>query len=207
MYNSQIHNRQNIRIKGYDYSQPGRYFITLNVRNSADLLGEISNGKMILNQTGMIAEKCWLAIPEHYPDAILHEYVIMPDHLHGIIELKRKSDKEIISMNSINVVVQNFEPRQKNKKTEQNDQNQSSEKNGVTNQQLLQQRRKNEYQKIIPRSIGCIIRGYKTGVTKLLNESIWQRNYYEHIIRSEASYKRIAQYIINNPANWKDSKF
>jgi REP element-mobilizing transposase RayT len=166
-YNSHIHNRQSIRIKGYDYSQAGKYFITLNVRNSEDLLGEIINGKVILNQTGMIAEKCWLAIPDHYPDTILHEYIIMPDHLHGIIEIKRNDNEE----KSAEYISQ----------------------------------KKNEYQKIIPRSIGCIVRGFKTGVTRQLKVSIWQRNYYERIIRSEASYKQIARYIINNPVNFDNN--
>ncbi len=180
MYNPQIHKRQSIRIRGYDYSQSGKYFITLNIKSkyksrfkilnpdNANLLGEIINGKMILSSTGKVAEKCWLAIPEHYPDAILHEFVIMPDHLHGIIELKSKNN---------NVEIQNFESLHKI----------------------------NKYQKIIPRSIGCIVRGFKTGVTKQLKESIWQRNYYERIIRSEASCKRIARYIINNPVNYDDN--
>jgi REP element-mobilizing transposase RayT len=144
----------------------------------ADLLGQIINGKMILSRIGKIAEKCWLAISEHYPDAILHEFVIMPDHLHGIIELKRK-DHADRSKNNIDVGIQNFESRQ------------------------IHIQKRNEYQKIIPRSVGCIIRGFKIGVTKQLKKSIWQRNYYEHIIRSEASYKRIARYIINNPVNYE----
>ncbi len=140
-------------------------------------LGKITEGEMILNETGEVVEKCWHQIPEHYPDVILHEFVIMPDHLHGIIELKRKDDADR-SKDNIYIVIQNFESRQ------------------------IQIQKRNEYQKIIPRSVGCIIRGFKIGVTKQLKKSIWQRNYYEHIIRSEASNKRIAQYIINNPKNW-----
>jgi len=70
----------------------------------------------------------------------------------------------------------------------------------------------NEFQKIIPRSIGSIVRGFKIGVTKWMRQNtdvyyVWQRNYYEHIIRDEQSYQRISEYIINNPAKWADDKF
>ena len=74
------------------------------------------------------------------------------------------------------------------------------------------QKRKNEFQKMIPRSIGSIVKGFKIGVTKWFRtntnlDTVWQRNYHEHIIRSEQSYLTISNYIINNPANWKNDKF
>jgi putative transposase len=173
MYNSDIHHRHSIRLKGYDYSQTGMYFITICVHDKVHLFGEIFNHKMILNSAGEIAKKCWLEIPNHYPNVILHEYVIMPNHVHGIIEI-------------INAVgVQNFEP-------------------------LPPQ--KNRYQKIIPCSIGSIIRGFKIGVTKWFHKNtniidLWQRNYYEHIIRNEKSHNNISEYIINNPINWQKDRF
>ena len=86
-YNPKIHNRRSIRLKEYDYSQKGLYFITICTHNHLCLFGKISNGKMILNDAGKIAKKCWLDIPEHYPNTRLHEYVIMPNHVHGIIEI------------------------------------------------------------------------------------------------------------------------
>jgi REP element-mobilizing transposase RayT len=128
--------------------------------------------KMVLNDAGEIANCCWLQIPEHFPDVFLHEHIVMPNHVHGIIELTK----------SPVVGVQNFEPR------------------------------RNEYQKIIPRSIGSIVRGFKIGVTKWFRnntdiENIWQRNYYEHIIRDEHSYERISYYILENPNNWENDDF
>ena len=128
--------------------------------------------EMTLNDAGKIANECWLQIPQHFLDVFLHDHIVMPNHIHGIIELK----------NPGSVGVQNFEsPR-------------------------------NEYQKIIPHSIGSIVRGFKIGVTKWFHnntdiENIWQRNYYEHIIRNEHSFKKITDYIIENPNNWEYDDF
>jgi putative transposase len=187
-YNPNINHRRSIRLKGYDYSQAGLYFITICINDRKCLFGEIIDGKMILNDAGKIAYKCWLEIPEHFPDTVLHEHIIMPNHVHGIIELIQS------------VGVQNFEPLQS--------QNESASNFGVQNFEPQQ----NQFQKIIPHSIGSIIRGYKIGVTKWFrnntdNKNIWQRNYYEHIIRDEKSHQRISEYIRNNPNNWNKDDF
>jgi len=191
-YNPNIHHRHSIRLKGYDYSKAGLYFITICVQDRKCLFGEIVVGvqnfepsnqfrhEMILNDAGKIAGECWLGIPEHFPNVVLHEHIVMPNHVHGIIELSQKNIND--------VRVENFQPV------------------------------RNEFQKIIPHSIGSIIRGYKIGVTKWFRNNtvrvqnvepppIWQRNYYEHIIRDEKSYQRISEYIINNPKNWKEDNF
>ena len=139
------------------------------------MFGKITDGEMISNDAGKIANECWLQIPKHFPNVILHEHIVMPNHVHGIIELAENGET-------------NIEPQ------------------------------RNEFQKIIPRSIGSIIRGYKIGVTKWFRNKpvgienfqslrVWQRNYYEHIIRNEKSYQTISDYIINNPAKWNDDKF
>ena len=103
-YNPDKHHRRSIRLQGYDYSQPGIYFITLCTQNHECLFGEILNGEMRLNEFGKIAHQCWLEIPQHFPHVQLDEFVVMPDHIHGIIVL-----------NNIVVVVvgvQNIEPLQ-----------------------------------------------------------------------------------------------
>ena len=110
----------------------------------------------------------------HYPNIVLDEFVIMPNHVHGIV---------MIENNNESVGVQNFEP--------------------------LQQ--KNQFQKIISRSIGAVIRGYKIGVTKWFRNNndihgVWQRNYFEHIIRDEESFREIREYIVNNPINWQQDE-
>ena len=188
-YNPHIHHRRSIRLKGYDYSQAGAYFITICTHDRECLFGKIAGGEMTLNDAGKIANKCWIQIPKHFPNVILYEHIVMPNHVHGIIELVKND-----ATNVVVVGVQNFEPLQQ--------------------QQQSTEPPRNEFQKIIPRSIGSIIRGYKIGVTKWFRnksqpqpQPVWQRNYYEHIIRSEQSYQTISDYIINNPAKWKDDKF
>jgi putative transposase len=198
-YNPNIHHRKSIRLRGYDYSKPGLYFITICTADRKCLFGKIVpvgvqkfeplqsindsemiegvenfqplRQEMILGDAGKIANTCWLLIPEHFPNVFLHEHIVMPNHIHGIIELKKNP-----------VGVENFQPL------------------------------RNEYQKIIPHSIGSIVRGFKTGVTKWFRNNteianIWQRNYYEHIIRNEHSYNQIADYIIENPNNWENDDF
>src|SRR5574344_842084 len=86
-YNPNIHHRRSIRLRGYDYSQSGLYFITICTNNRECLFGHIASGEMHLNDAGKIANECWSNIPNHFPNARLHQYIIMPNHIHGIIEL------------------------------------------------------------------------------------------------------------------------
>jgi putative transposase len=172
-FDPRIHHRKSIRLKGFDYSREGLYFITICTHDRQLLFGRIEKGKMNLSDGGKVAHECWLAIPEHFPKVKLHEFVIMPDHLHGIIELTDDSG------------VQNFGSHP-------------------------HPRKRHEFQKIIPRSVGSVVRGFKIGVTKYFRantqiETAWQRNFHERIIRNEESYLRISRYITNNPLYWKGS--
>ncbi|MEK6634824.1 MAG: hypothetical protein AABY38_00575, partial [Planctomycetota bacterium] len=85
MYDSEIHHRRSIRLKGYDYSRAGAYFVTICVKNKENPLGKIIDGEVFLSGIGRIAEECWNKIPTHYPCVQLDKYVIMPNHIHGII--------------------------------------------------------------------------------------------------------------------------
>jgi REP-associated tyrosine transposase len=173
MPNSQKHKRSSIRIKGYDYSQRGVYFVTLCVKKKAHLLGCVEDGALILSEIGKIVEKYWLEIPEHFPGVRLDEYVIMPNHVHGLIEI-------ITDVGADSLV-------------------------GAENLQPL--RNVNRYQQAIPRSLSSIIRGFKIGVTKWCHyhdyNFVWQRNYYDHIVRNEAELNRIRDYILHNPLQWQ----
>ena len=84
-YSPHIHHRRSIRLKRYDYSQNGAYFVTVCVQNRKCLFGKIENGEMVLNDAAKIIEKYWQEIPEHYPNVILDAFVIMPNHIHGIL--------------------------------------------------------------------------------------------------------------------------
>jgi len=173
-YNPEKHQRRSIRLKGYDYSQSGAYFVTLCTQHRECLFGEIVNGEMHLNECGKIAEHSWLEIPQHYPHASLDEFVIMPNHVHGIIVL-----------NGNNVGAKNFSP--------------------------LQQTQSKHYLRGTSKTIGSIVRGFKIGVTKWFRQhtdiyTVWQRNYYERIIRNETEWQRIRKYIVNNPIQWENDE-
>jgi REP element-mobilizing transposase RayT len=155
------HHRRSIRLKGYDYSRAGMYFLTVCTQDRACLFGDVVDGEMQLNEAGRVAEQCWRGIPFHFPDTVLDAFVIMPNHVHGIVAVGAK----------------NFSPLR------------SPLRAGTS------------------RTIGSVIRGFKIGVTKWMRQNgliheVWQRNYYEHIIRNDESLNRIRQYILDNPARW-----
>ena len=86
-YNPEIHHRKSIRLRDYDYSQAGLYFITICTHEKLPLFGKIVDEIMVKNDAGVVAEKCWREIPEHFPQIILGGFVVMPNHIHGIIEI------------------------------------------------------------------------------------------------------------------------
>ncbi len=171
-YDPQKRHRKSIRLKGYDYSGPGAYFITMVTFQRECLFGEIVNGEMQLSPMGKIADEHWRAIPEHFPHVELGAYVVMPNHVHGIIIIRENG---LATNSSPAVGARHASPLPSN---------------GVK-----------------PKSIGAIVGSYKSAVTKRIGRElqaagIWQRNYYEHIIRSEAEHDRIHRYIETNVANW-----
>jgi len=190
-YNPQIHHRRSIRLQGYDYSQNGAYFITLCTHNRECLFGQIQNGQMILNEYGKMVEQCWNNLSNHYDNIELDAYVIMPNHFHGIILITDNVDNvdnvRAIRELPIHELPIHELPRQQQK-------------------QRQQQRRK----MLLPKIVGR----FKTNSAKQINQmrntpgiSVWQRNYYEHIIRDEKSLENIRNYIINNPAKWQDDDY
>ena len=108
-FNPDIHSRESIRVQEYDYSQPGYYFVTICIREMDQDFGKIMNNKMILSALGKAAENCWNEIPAHFPHVRLDEYIIMPNHIHGIFEFTRFPDhnKPINNVIDANQRVQN----------------------------------------------------------------------------------------------------
>jgi REP element-mobilizing transposase RayT len=182
-YNPAIHHRRSIRLSGYDYTSAGLYFITICCHDRTRLFGDVVNGKMVLNDGGMITNEFWLNIPDHFPHAVLHEYVIMPNHVHGIVELIGGLGDAKIEMGGGDPVgAKNFSPQR------------PTRPRGTA------------------RTIGSIVRGFKIGVTKWFRSNtnvhdVWQRNYFDRIIRNERSHQAISRYIIRNPANWSADGF
>lgn len=207
-YNPQKHHRRSIRLQGYDYSQEGLYFITLCCQDRAHLFGEIVDGEMILNDAGLQAQKCWQDIPNHLANAVLHEYIIMPNHIHGIIEFVG-ANQYSPNNNSPNNGSPNQTFSDNGNDVENNDKAKNLELvNGTKNFSPLP----NATWRSPSKTIGSVIRGFKIGVTKWMRNNttvvnVWQRNYYDHIIRNEQDYERISEYIKNNPILWKEDRF
>jgi putative transposase len=219
LYNKNIHHRRSIRLKGYDYSQAGLYFITICVQDRKCLFGEIVDGEMILNDAGKMADNEWVKIPERFTNVQLHEYIVMPNHFHAVMEI----------VGATLVVAQNTHTNPVAQNTHTNPVAQNTHTNPVAQNETVDpdnetvDNEKGQPQGIAPiakpktvgdmvgafQSIATVeyIRGVKQLGWQTFNGKLWQRNYYEHIIRDEQSYQRISDYIINNPKNWKDDKF
>ena len=190
-YNPAKHHRRSIRLKGYDYSQSGLYFITICCQNKACIFGYIENGIMILNHAGQMIENEWLRLPQRFQNIQLHEFIVMPNHFHAILEIVGSppmADKNITnSVGSTLVVDLNNIDR--------------GQPQGIATTE---------------KTVGGIVGAFKSittveyisGVKKndwqVIDKRLWQRNYHEHIIRNEQSYINISNYIINNPAHWDE---
>ena len=169
-YNPDVHHRRSIRLKEYDYTQKGAYFITIVTYRREPLFGEIVDGVMQLNESGEIARREWFKTAELRPFVELYEdeFVVMPNHAHGILWM--------------------------------NDDVGAERRSAPT-----------DMPHVTAGSLGAIVRAYKSAVTYAINAArqtrgmvVWQRNYYEHIIRNDADLNRIRNYIVNNPLKWAD---
>ena len=219
-YNPNIHHRKSIRLKGYDYSQAGLYFITICVNRRGNPLwlpfGNIKNGEMMLNDAGRMVENEWWKLPQRFSNIELHEYVAMSNHFHAIIEI----------VGATLVVDQNDEKKTvaQNDRNEQNNlaQPETVQPETVQSEMVQPENQMGQPQGIAPtakpKTVGDMVGAFQSivtveyirGVKQLgwqpFNGKLWQRNYWEHIIRDELSYQRISEYIINNPKNWDNDK-
>ncbi|WP_421918351.1 transposase [Marinifilum sp.] len=189
-----FHNRRSIRLKNYDYSKAGLYFITLCTANRENIFGEILNKKMHLNSFGKIATEEWEKTPEIRKNISLDEYIIMPNHFHAIISIdykikeegKEKIGKFQSPSQTIGAIIRGFKGATTKK---------------INN--LIREIRNNQG------STGVLQyapTNAPSGINLSGEGSIWQRNYYEHIIKTEKAYNNISNYIINNPLNWDIDK-
>lgn len=187
---------ESTRLKDWDYSSNGYYYVTICTKNRENFFGEIKEGEMILSKTGMIADKFWCEIPDHFPFVILDEYIIMPNHIHGIIQIDRDGDTQNRRKDTINRVFTN---------TSINDtmNTMNTKKGGIT---------KKNNPMLNPFSLSKIIRWFKGRVSFEINKSLnnlnfaWQSRFYDHIIRDEEDLTRIRDYIKSNPLNWNNDE-
>lgn len=180
--------RRTVRLYGYDYSQEGLYFVTVCCQDKICRFGKVENGEMVLNRMGEIAYNEWFKTAELRPNIRLDEFIIMPNHIHGIIEITDNVGANCIRPN-----------------------NENTDNTGVCNTPLQEN---NNILRSPSQTIGAIIRGYKSAVTKQINNicktenvQIWQRNDYGHIIRNTESHQKITDYILTNPLNWVNDKY
>ncbi|AFZ35144.1 hypothetical protein Sta7437_1577 [Stanieria cyanosphaera PCC 7437] len=164
-------NRKSLRLPKYDYSANGAYFITICIKNRECLLGKVHDSQVILNEFGQIITNIWSSLSTRYEQIELDEFVVMPNHIHGIIIINSLETIHELSL-----------------------QKSSAELS-------IKERRR----MLLPKAIGY----FKMNSAKQINQirqavrvSLWQSNYYEHIIRDETALNIIRTYIINNPLNW-----
>jgi len=177
--NKNKYHRRSIRLKEYDYSSPGEYFVTICAFQRKCIFGNIINESVHLSHAGEIIKRYWEGIPKHYENVALDEFIVMPNHIHGIIVLTEPVGANSNPPNKINLV-------------------------GAIHEsplQTIRQRRNMKLSKIIGR--------FKMTSSKEINLMcqtqgipVWQRNYYEHIIRDEKDFENTRDYIIHNPLKW-----
>jgi REP element-mobilizing transposase RayT len=184
-YDPDKHHRRSIRLRGYDYSQSGAYFITICTQDRGCLFGEVVDGEMRLNQFGELVEMTWHNLPHHVDGIVLDAFVVMPNHVHGIIMIVEPS----VGTGSAGTgfVGAGF-VRAGSEPAPTTDEPPHKKRHGLPE----------------------IVRQFKTFSARHINSlrhasggPVWQRNYYEHVIRNEKSVNSIREYIINNPLQWE----
>jgi putative transposase len=208
-FDPQKHHRRSIRLQGYDYTQPGAYFVTIVTQGRVPLFGEIVNGEMQLNSTGRLVHTEWQRQAHRFPNLQLDAFVVMPNHIHAILVIaesvrathpsspRTSSAHEPLPDDVWNTIdgsplpAGSPLPHPNDTQHTPNAPFSLSHPNGPP-----------------PDSLGAFIGQFKSRITKRLRLTVpvWQRNYYEHIIRDDAEWDQIRQYILDNPLRWADDR-
>lgn len=174
--------RKSIRLKDYDYSQPGGYFVTIVTQNKECVFGEIVNGNMILSSYGEIIDQCWNKTPNNFYNIELDSFQIMPNHIHGIIHIVDNIVGAKHSIKKLHKIGNNLQ----------------------RNASPLQPNGTNTG------SLGAIIQNFKSVTSRKINQihkspgqKLWQRSFYDHVIRNETELKNVRKYIEDNPLKWE----
>lgn len=192
MYNRNIHHRRSIRLKGYDYSQNGAYFITICTQNRECLFGDIKDGEPFLYDAGKMVQSVWNGFPDYYPYVELDQFIVMPNHIHGIIVLNvgagLRACPELPEYN--------------------NNQKMNWPVNGQIHKEGRLQRGAPTLSlpDLVHRFKSFTTAEYRRGVDQFrwtpFPGKLWQRNYHDRIIRNDSELNRIRGYIVNNPLKW-----
>ncbi|HMB15480.1 MAG TPA: transposase [Pelovirga sp.] len=190
VYNAEVHRRRSIRLRDFDYTHVGAYFMTICAWQRECLFGEMVDGVLRLNVFGEIVQKCWVDMPNHFPNVELDVFTVMPNHVHGIIMINDPVGERHASPDfPIRIMTQ------------------AGANGRATHASPLRGAGP------IPRSIGAMVGAFKSAVTKHINHQrnnpgapVWQRNYYERVIRDEAELHAVRQYINDNPIKWAEDE-
>lgn len=191
MFNPKIHHRKSIRLKEYDYTNAAWYYFTICTKDRKNLFGEIIKGKMILNDFGKIVDEEWLKTKEIRKNVDLDSYIVMPNHFHGTLIINYNENVGATRW----VAPKDDAPTDTSNKIDQTIKDRAIHRIAPT---------------LISNSLGAIIGQFKSIVTKRIMridnkilKSVWQKNYYEHIIRNEVDLFNIRTYIKLNPLKWE----
>ena len=180
------------RLSNWDYSSNAAYFITICTANREHYLGTIIDSKMQLSPIGEFAFKCWKDIPNHFPHFFLDEFVVIPNHVHGLVLI----EKPYIDNNSLSTIVKTRYALSLRKKDMD---------------EPIEKPRHPRYQNQGKNTISSMVGSFKATVTKYCNENKfrfgWQTRFHDHVIRDADEFYSIRNYIINNPGNWNTDKF
>jgi REP element-mobilizing transposase RayT len=205
MYDPHKHHRRSIRLKGYDYTQEGMYFITICVQGGRCLLGQIQDGEMRPNPAGKMVQQTWDALPKRFPQVDTDAFVIMPNHIHGILAIR----EPLVGVGLVptqNVPNQNM-PAQD-----------ATEEATTAGRDSAEQATGNRVTTRVTPTLGQIVGAMKSITTHQYTQGVhglgwvpfeqrfWQRNYYEHIIRNETELSATRRYTRDNPANWHEDQ-
>ncbi|HRJ55651.1 MAG TPA: transposase [Anaerolineales bacterium] len=202
-FDPQKHHRRSIRLKGFDYSQAGAYFVTIVTWQRECLFGDVVDGEMNLNRHGYIVRDAWFDLRNHYRHVELGAFVIMPNHVHGIIVLTDDGRSRSSASGGTNSPTGRGESFTSGNTTLPD---------GLNSGAVPLQNKQTRPYVVKPKprhDLPEIVRAFKSFSAKRINRlrrtdgiPVWQRNYYERIIRSEREMKNITKYIETNPSRW-----
>jgi REP element-mobilizing transposase RayT len=207
-YNPAKHHRRSIRLKGYDYTSPGAYFVTICVQDRECVLGEVMDGEMRLNTYGCTVDEFWRQVSVHFTNVSVDAHVTMPNHIHAVITIHDTCRGAVPVPDEVSAPIPtNGETLHQGGETLH--QGGETLHQGGETPPLPPPLRST----IARPTLGQIVAYYKYQTTKIVNQMLdasgtrfWQRNYWEHIIRSQTAYRRIYRYIQDNPARWKEDQ-
>jgi len=184
---SDVHHRRSIRLKGFDYALEGLYFVTICTQGHVPLFGEIVAGQVRLNDAGHMVQTVWESMPVRFPTTALDAYVIMPDHFHALIAITNSAvGAGLVPALPLPTGTPGGHPQ------------------GVP---LQPEARRPALGNVVGAFKSLTTRAYIAGVRDAgwpaFDRRIWQRNYWEHVVRNETEHERTVSYILDNPSRWR----